>query len=102
MPKSASAVSVNKFQLFTEKENIRKGGTLIYAYPLFLAQRMIYGMKKQRWSSTRGREQRYLRPRVALPAAASSVTFGCESMNSKVLLKTDEAFCYFHENGLDV
>ena len=84
MPKSASAVSVNKFQLFTEKENIRKGGTLIYAYPLFLAQRMIYGMKKQRWSSTRGREQRYWRPRV-----------------DKVLLMTDEAFCYFHENGLD-
>ena len=43
----------------------------------------------------------YSRPRVALPSAASSVTFGCESMNSKVLLKTDEAFCYFHENGLD-
>ena len=101
MPKSASAVLVNKFQLFTEKENIRKGGTLIYAYPLFLAQRMICGMKKQRWSSTRGREQRYLRPRVALPAAESSVTGGRESMNSKVLLKTDEAFCYFHENGLD-
>ena len=102
MPKSASAVSANKFQLFTEKENIRKGGTLIYAYPLFLAQRMIYGMKKQKWSSTRGREQRYLRPRAALPAAASSVTFGHEQINSKVLLKTDEAFCYFHENGLDV
>ena len=64
MQKSASAVSVNKFKLFTEKENIRKGGTLIYAYPLFLAQRMIYGMKKQKWSSTRGREQRYWRPRV--------------------------------------
>ena len=78
MLKSASAVSVNKFQLFTEKENIRKGGTLIYAYPLFLAQRMICEMKKQRWSSTRGREQRYLRPRAALPAAASSVTFGRE------------------------
>lgn len=101
MLKSASAVSVNKFQLFTEKENIRKGGTLIYAYPLFLAQRMIYGMKKQRWSSTRGREQCYLRPRVALLAAASSVTCGREKINSKVLLKTDEAFCYFHENGLD-
>ena len=80
MLKSASAVSANKFQFFTEKENIRKGGTLIYAYPLFLARWMIYGMKQQRWSSTRGREQ----------------------INSKVLLKTDEAFCYFHENGLDV
>ena len=101
MLKSASAVSVNKFQLFTEKKNIRKGGTLIYAYPLFLAQRMICEMKKQRWSSTRGREQRYLRPRAALLSAASSVTGGRESMNSKVLLKTDEAFCYFHENGLD-
>ena len=101
MPKSASAVLANKFQLFTEKENIRKGGTLIYAYPLFLDQRMICEMKKQRWSSTRGREQRYLRPRAALPAAESSVTGGRESMNSKVLLKTDKAFCYFHENGLD-
>ncbi len=80
MLKSASAVSVNKFQLFTEKENIKKGGTLIYAYPLFLAQRMICEMKKQRWSSTRGREY----------------------INSKVLLMTDEAFCDFHENGLDV
>ena len=78
MLKSASAVSVNKFQLFTEKENIRKGGTLIYAYPLFLAQCLICEMKKQRWSSTRGREQRYLRPRVALLAAASSATGGRE------------------------
>ena len=78
MLKSASAVLANKFQLFTEKENIRKGGTLIYAYPLFLAQWMIYGMKQRRWSSTRGRELRYLRPRVALPAAASSVTGGRE------------------------
>ena len=71
MLKSASAVSVNKFQLFTEKKNIRKGGTLIYAYPLFLAQCLICEMIKQRWSSTRGREQRYLRLRVALLAAAS-------------------------------
>ena len=78
MLKSASAVLANKFQLFTEKENIRKGGTLIYAYPLFLDQRMICEMKKQRWSSTRGREQRYLRPRVALLSAASSVTCGRE------------------------
>ena len=101
MPKSASAVSANKIRIFTEKENIRKGGTLIYAYSLFLAQWMICGMKKQKWSSTRGREQRYLRPRAALLAAASSASGGRESMNSKVLLKTDEAFCYFHENGLD-
>ena len=78
MLKSASAVSVNKFQPFTEKENIRKGGTLIYAYPLFLAQCLICEMEKQRWSSTRGREQRYLRPRVALRSAASSVTRGRE------------------------
>ena len=69
--------------------------------PFFLAQCLICEMEKQRWSSTRGREQRYLRPRVALLAAASSATGGRESMNSKVLLKTDEAFCYFHENGLD-
>ena len=78
MLKSASAVSVNKFQLFTEKENIRKGGTLIYAYPLFLAQRMIYGIKSKDGHIlaaascvTFGREQRYLRLRVALLAAAS-------------------------------
>ena len=43
----------------------------------------------------------YSRPRAALLSAASSATGGRESMNSKVLLKTDEAFCYFHENGLD-
>lgn len=78
MLKSASAVSVNKFQLFTEKENIRKGGTLIYAYPLFLAQCLICEMEKQRChllaaasGVTFGREQRYLRPRVALLAATS-------------------------------
>ena len=78
MLKSASAVSVNKFQLFTEKENIRKGGTLIYAYPLFLAQWMIYGMKSKDGhilaaasSVTFGREWHYLRPRVALLAATN-------------------------------
>ena len=84
MLRSASAVSANKFQLFTEKENIRKGGTLIYAYPLFLAQCLICEMEKQRWSSTRGREQRYLRLRVALPAAESSVTGGREQINSQI------------------
>ena len=78
MLKSASAVSVNKFQLFTEKENIRKGGTLIHAYPLFLAQCLICEMEKQRYyllaaegSAAFGREWHYLRPRVALLAAAN-------------------------------
>ena len=36
-------------------------------------------------SSTRGREQHYLRPRAALPSAASSVTFGRESITCKAV-----------------
>ena len=36
-------------------------------------------------SATLGREQHYLRPRAALPSAASSVTFGRESITCKAV-----------------
>ena len=39
--------------------------------------------------STRGRESRYLRPRVALPSAASSITFGRESLYQRPRVDID-------------
>ena len=42
-------------------------------------------------SSTRGREQRYLRPRAALPAAASSATGGREQIICMASRRNDES-----------
>lgn len=50
-------------------------------------------MEKQRWSSTCGRDSRYLRPQFALPAAAIRITCGRKQIKSKVLHLTSEALC---------